>query len=180
MAALVSSLLVLARIDEGRYDNSRSVTDTVSVLHDLARHWRIEAGKSGLDFEADIPSGLPPLPLSLNDLRLVLDNLLGNAIKYTTEGSVHLTVQMQGSQLMIRVQDTGLGFSSPQRDQLFVRFYRASSARARFSGNGLGLSIVKAVLESYGGWINADSGGIDQGATFTVYLPVIAEAVPAV
>ena len=177
MAELVSSLLVLARIDEGRHERNSKLTDTVSALHDIARHWRIEATEARLAFEAAIAPDLPELPLGANDLRLVLDNLLNNAIKYTHQGAVTLTATWQGQQVTIQVQDSGIGFPQEHGYHLFERFYRAESSHSRFSGNGLGLSIVKAVLELYDGTVEASSPGPDQGAIFTIHLPVVAAAI---
>jgi len=172
MAELVSSLLVLARIDEGRHQHNGSITDTASMLHDIARHWRIESTKQGLEFFADISPMLPDLPLTANDLRLVLDNLLSNAIKYTTEGKVCFAVEQSAGQVVMRVRDTGIGFAPEQATQLFTRFYRSEQVRADFEGNGLGLSIVQSILQQYGVSITADSEGIGEGATFTVAVPI--------
>lgn len=172
MAELVSSLLILARIDEGRHTRSGKIMDTVSALHDIARHWRIEATQAGLGFEMDIQPDLPDLPLSANDLRLVLDNLLGNAVKYTPEGKIAFSAASQNSHVTIQIQDTGIGFTPDQASRLFERFYRGETIHTYLPGHGLGLSIVQAVLAQYGGRIEAHSAGTNQGAAFTVTLPV--------
>lgn len=172
MAGLVSALLVLARIDEGRHQRHTSITDTAAILQDIARHWRIESTKQGLGFTVDIPTALPDLPLAPNDLRLVLDNLLGNALKYTATGEISLAVEQNPEQVNISVRDTGMGFSAEQQQKLFMRFYRAEQARSNFEGNGLGLSITQAVLEQYNASIIAKSEGIGKGATFTVSVPI--------
>ncbi len=179
MAELVSSLLVLARIDEGRHKRNGSLGDTASALRDIARHWRIEATNAALEFETKIPADLPDLPLMPNDLRLMLDNLLGNAVKYTPVGKILFTVEHDGGQIIMRVCDSGIGFNLAQTDQLFTRFYRSEDARANYEGNGLGLSIVQAILEQYGGSISAQSPGINQGAVFVMSLPLSAEGAPA-
>ncbi|MBE2267472.1 MAG: HAMP domain-containing protein [Anaerolinea sp.] len=171
MAELVSSLLVLARIDEGRHTQNGVVTDTVSILHDIVRHWRIEAEAKRLEFTAQIASDLPELPLSPNDLRVIVDNLLSNAIKYTEQGHIQMTVSHTPQMVTIQVNDTGIGYSEEQRTHLFERFYRSETARGRFSGNGLGLSIVKAILDHYDGQVEASSPGAGRGSEFTVRLP---------
>ncbi len=171
MAELVTSLLMLARIDEGRHVQKGIVTDTVSTLHDIIRHWRIEAEGKGLQFKTQIDPELPDLPMSANDLRLVLDNLLSNAIKYTAQGSVYLTVSHQHEAVLFEIRDTGIGFASEQGGRLFDRFYRSDAVRGTFAGNGLGLSIVKALLQRYGGKIQAASAGLGQGSTFKISLP---------
>lgn len=172
MAQLVSSLLTLARIDEGHAQNSAVVSDTVAALHDMLRHWRMEAEKRGLTFAAAVDDTLPELPMSQNDLRLVLDNLLANAVKYTTEGGIRVEATYSQGNLTLVVQDTGLGFTSEQSKHLFERFYRSEQARGKAGGSGLGLSVVKAVLQRHGGTIRAESSGLNQGAVFTVCLPL--------
>ena len=172
MAELVSSLLVLARIDEGRHKQNGIVTDTASMLQDIARHWRIESTKQDLNFIADIPSNLPNLPLSPNDLRLALDNLLSNAIKYTDTGKVWFVAEHTPQEVVIRVIDTGIGFESQQASNLFTRFYRSEQVRSNFEGNGLGLSIVQSILQHYSATITAKSEGMGNGATFIVSIPI--------
>ena len=176
MAELVSSLLVLARIDEGRHQPDRGDADTTSTLYDIARHWRIAAAKVGLRCDPRIPENLPNLPLPANDLRLVLDNLLGNAVKYTATGEIGFTVEQTPGQVIMHVCDTGIGFEPGQAAQLFTRFYRTEHARHDFEGNGLGLSIVQAILQQYGASITAESDGIGKGAAFVVRIPLIADA----
>lgn len=170
MAELVSSLLMLARIDEGRHQPNGTVTDTVATLHDIMRHWRIEAETKGLRFTAQIDPDLPDLPMSPNDLRVVLDNLLSNAIKYTTRGEVRLSVSHRKDAFTLEVSDTGVGFLPEQGTHLFDRFYRSEQVRGQYAGNGLGLSIVQSILNHYGGRIEAHSAGIGQGAVFTLRL----------
>ncbi|MEO0562655.1 MAG: HAMP domain-containing sensor histidine kinase [Chloroflexota bacterium] len=172
MAALVTSLLTLARIDEGQTQAAPPPDDTSAAFSDIARHWRIAASRAGLDFERDIPMDLPTVSISANSLRLVLDNLLGNAVKYTERGSVRMAVENIGEAVLVRIQDTGVGFTEEQAEHLFTRFYRTSEVRTQFDGSGLGLSIVDAILERYGGEISATSSGPGRGATFTVRVPV--------
>lgn len=173
MAELVSSLLVLARIDEGRHTPNGTVTDTVSSLHDIVRQWRIEAEAKRLEFSAQIDPNLPELPLSPNDLRVIVDNLLSNAIKYTEQGHIRVLISSTAEAIHIQVNDTGIGFSEAQRAHLFERFYRSEDVRGQYSGNGLGLSIVEAILEYCGGAITAVSPGSGQGATFTAIIPLV-------
>lgn len=172
MAKLVSGLLTLARLDEGRHPTPSQSTsmDTVSLLHDVARHWRIEAGQKGVILTTTFPDQLPTLPISHDDLRVVLDNLLENAVKYTQSGTIHLVIENLPKLIQIQVCDSGIGFSETQRDQLFTRFYRTEQARTHAQGTGLGLSIVNTILENAHGSIEATSKGEGMGATFTVKL----------
>ena len=174
MAELVSSLLVLARIDEGRHPDDDETTDVGALLSDSARHWRIAAQRAGLVFDAIIPPDLPPLAMPAAELRLLIDNLLSNAIKYTPVGKVGFRAALRPHQVIIEVADTGVGFSSDEASLLFDRFYRSDTTRHGFSGHGLGLSIVRAVLDYYGATIEAQSLGTGKGAKFTLYLPTVA------
>lgn len=171
MAELVDSLLVLARMDEGRHPHDSEQTDLGALLNDSARQWRIAAQRAGLTFDATIPTDLPPIAIPNAELRLIVDNLLNNAIKYTPEGSVRLSASRSGENVTIEVSDTGVGFAPDEVNLLFDRFYRSDTTRHRFPGHGLGLSIVQAVLDFYGAKINVRSEGVGRGSTFVVSLP---------
>jgi two-component system sensor histidine kinase BaeS len=177
MAQLVTSLLTLARIDEGRYTPEGEEYDSAALVHDIARHWRIEAQKSALAFNAEIASDLPDTDLPANDLRVVLDNLLSNALKYTHQGAVTLRAWGEKGAVKFCVSDTGLGFPLEESGELFTRFYRSAEVRAQhIPGTGLGLAIVRAILDHHRGSIAASSKGKGQGATFIVTLPAKATA----
>ncbi len=171
MAKLVSGLLTLARLDEGKHPTPvLDAGDSLSVLHDVARHWRIEAGHKGVKLTTQFPDHLPAIPMSNDDLRVVLDNLLENAVKYTDNGTIHLSIENLPHIVQIQVRDSGIGFTETQRDQLFTRFYRTEKARTHAQGTGLGLSIVNTILENAQATIEATSNGEGMGATFTVKL----------
>ena len=173
MAELVTSLLTLARIDEGRHTTDTDQTyDGTSLLHDIARNWRIQSQRQNLTFTAEIPASLPDAAIPANDLRIVLDNILSNALKHTTEGEITLRAWADGAVVNFSVTDTGWGFDPQEQEQLFTRFYRSPEARARhIPGTGLGLAIVRAILQQHHGRIEAQSRGIGQGATFIITLP---------
>jgi CheY-like chemotaxis protein len=107
-------------------------------------------------------------------MQQVVWNLLSNAVKFTPKGGrVDVTLSRERSSLQIQVSDNGQGISAELLPRIFDRFRQAdSSTRRRFSGLGLGLSIVRYIVEAHGGTVEATSPGVDQGATFTVRLPV--------
>lgn len=173
MASLVSSLLILARIDESRHPLNVEPYDSTALLHDVTRHWRIEAQRAKLGFETDIPANLPDIPVAANDLRMVLDNLFSNAIKYTLEGKIAFAAWHSGGQVVLQVTDTGRGYSTEEGQQIFTRFFRTADVRAdEISGTGLGLAIVQSIVALYDGRVEAHSAGIGQGSQFTVTLPL--------
>jgi signal transduction histidine kinase len=174
MSNLVTALLTLARLDEGKHLMKQESFDTAAFLHDTARAWRIRLAQTGIIFESDIPDVLPDIALSAADLRIILDNLLTNAVKYTPScGHVRLRAYAEAQGLRLEVSDTGEGFTPDVIPHLFERFYRANLDRNKaIPGNGLGLAIVDALIKQNGGTIQASSGGIGKGAIFTVTLPL--------
>jgi two-component system NtrC family sensor kinase len=101
----------------------------------------------------------------------MLDNLLGNAIKYTpAEGNVNVSMAMEVDQIVIKIQDTGVGIPPEEQGRVFEKFYRASNAAKGAEGSGLGLAIVKSIVESHQGrvWVESIVGA---GSTFVVLLP---------
>lgn len=175
MSDLVTALLTLARLDEGKHPSKLEPFDTAAFLHDTARSWRIRSAHTGIIVESDIPDTLPDVALSAADLRIVLDNLLMNAAKYTPSGGhIYLNARPEPKGLFIEVRDTGEGFLPESIPHLFERFYRANLDRNKaIPGNGLGLAIVEALLKQNGGTISASSAGIGKGATFTIHIPSV-------
>jgi signal transduction histidine kinase len=107
-------------------------------------------------------------------LTMALANLLNNAIRFTPEGGlIQLALEHHGREAWIAVRDDGIGVSEDQRETIFDLFYQVEDhLTRRHDGLGLGLAIVKAIAESHGGRVWVDSEGIDQGATFTIAIPL--------
>jgi signal transduction histidine kinase len=132
---------------------------------------RAEAQGIALDWQA--PGGVE-VPVAVDDLSLIVDHLLDNALKYTPEGgtiAVAVAPDRAADVVRLRVSDTGLGFDAEEADRLFERFYRTDDAEQWEEGGGLGLAIVKAVAERYGGTVTARSAGPQSGSTFVVRVP---------
>jgi two-component system sensor histidine kinase VicK len=105
---------------------------------------------------------------------LALHNLVGNALKYTPHGGkVAVNVNTTGKNLIVEVQDSGIGISPEDAEKIFERFYRARDPRVgKITGTGLGLTIAREVVRLHGGDITVDSQ-INQGSTFTMTIPVV-------
>ena len=103
----------------------------------------------------------------------MLDNLVGNALRYTPAGGhVELGMGLAGKDVVISVRDDGPGLTPDQAARVFERFYRADPSRSRDAGgSGLGLAITRSLVEAMGGSVNVTSEGPGRGATFTVRLP---------
>jgi signal transduction histidine kinase len=110
-----------------------------------------------------------------------IDNLLSNAIKFTPRGgNVTVAVSCDGTDIVVRLTDTGMGIPANELDQLFSRFFRASTAtRAAVPGVGLGLTITKAIIDAHGGSLDVESE-VGVGTSFIVRLPKLPAAVEAV
>jgi signal transduction histidine kinase len=153
--------------------------DRVAV-DELARaaveDFRIAADRSKLTLSLEIPSTVPQVFGQTAYLRRVLDNLIGNAVKFTTEGqSVTVRVGHEDSRVFLQVSDTGKGVPPEEQERIFERFYQVDGGiRRRYGGVGLGLALVKQVVESLGGEVTLQSE-VGRGSTFTVWLPVAEE-----
>jgi signal transduction histidine kinase len=106
-------------------------------------------------------------------MRQVLDNLLGNAVKYTRKlGTIRVSTRKEGDQIILTVTDTGIGIPSADLANIFERFYRASNVNSEIAGTGLGLSIVRSIVEAHQGriWVDSKEGS---GTTFTLLFPLV-------
>jgi len=144
---------------------------------EVVKDFQVAARQSKIGLQAEISSRLPPIRGSRAYIRRVLDNLIGNALKFTPAGgavTVHLEHQKNGH-VVLEVNDTGIGIPADQLDQIFTRFYQIDgSSKRRYGGVGLGLSLVKQAVEAYGGEVTVDSEP-GQGSSFTVSLPIFEE-----
>ncbi|MGZ4352576.1 MAG: ATP-binding protein [Gaiellaceae bacterium] len=168
----VGDLLFMARLDEAGLTLAREpvslselVGECVEAHAALARNRGIE-----LDFDA---GEVPALSGDRERLAQVTTNLLSNALKFTPQGgSVAVRTFAEGGSAVLEVEDTGIGIPEDERDRLFQRFFRSSSAtRQAVQGTGLGLAISKAIVEAHGGSIAAEPAA-EKGTRFRVELPL--------
>jgi signal transduction histidine kinase len=164
----------LGRIEAG-LDSQKEMV----VLEDIIRYALENANDQIRDKHLDVATELPEeIPLLRGNpirLRQLLDNVVGNAIKYTSEGEkVRLEVEVQHSQVILRVKDTGPGIPPTDQPHIFEKFYRASNVPKGVGGSGLGLAIVKSIVDNHRGriWVESVLG---QGSTFTVVFPVASQ-----
>jgi signal transduction histidine kinase len=171
LSEMLDELMTLSQI-EGRGDRPETARVEVgAVVRSRVDRVRARADDQGVSLDCRVPPEAEA-QVESEDLALVVDHLLDNALKYTPEdGSVQVTVRRNGEAVVLRVSDTGIGFSPDAADRLFDRFYRGAEAANGTTGGGLGLSIVRALVRSYGGTIAARSDGPGTGSTFTVRLP---------
>lgn len=174
MQRLVLDFEELSRAEAGQI----SVEAAPMVIGDLIRttmeQLRPQFEDKGVGLEVQIPADLPCVRADSHRSAQVLMNLLGNALHYTPAGgSVTVRVWRQRGEVLVSIQDTGIGIASDQLPHIFERFYRVDKSRARTGGgSGIGLTIARHLVLAQGGRIWASSSGLDQGATFTFTLPL--------
>jgi PAS domain S-box-containing protein len=169
---LVSDLLDLSRIESGRAELDLQVVVLPQIVEQVVDTLRYEFEVRDLALTIDVPPDLPELFGDPVRITQILTNLLSNAYKYTSAGSVTLRVrQIQGA-LQVDVADTGLGISGSDQEKLFTRFFRARDTMVRQqAGTGLGLNITQSLIELHGGdiWVESEPG---KGSTFSFTLPL--------
>jgi PAS domain S-box-containing protein len=177
-ARLIDDVLDVSRIVTGKLRIELKLFDIINVLGEAIEVVRPAADAKRIEIDVDVDSELAPLFADPDRIRQVIWNLLSNAVKFShPEGQISVRVREAQSALELSVQDTGIGIASEFLPFVFERFRQAeSSTNRRFGGLGLGLSIVRHIVELHGGRVAAKSEGLGRGATFLVSLPVRAVA----
>ncbi len=171
LSSLLDELMTLSRIEAREGRPTPSSIDVCTRIRDRVRRVepRADAKEISIEWTGATAAEAPVDP---EDLDLIADHLLDNALKYTPEGgTIQVHVGQEDGAVVVRVSDSGMGFDPNQSERLFDRFYRSNDAEQSADGGGLGLSIVKAVVEQYGGTVRAERRGSGQGSTFEVRFP---------
>ncbi|MBE9008870.1 response regulator [Pseudanabaenaceae cyanobacterium LEGE 13415] len=169
---LIEDLLDVSRILRGKLSLTMAPVDLESIVKSALDTVRLAAEAKSIQLQTNLSSTQSVLGDAAR-LQQVVWNLLSNAIKFTPEeGTVTVHLMQVETQVQIRVSDTGQGISADFLPHVFEYFRQEDSASTRkFGGLGLGLAIVRQLVELHGGTVQAESLGEDQGATFTVQLP---------
>ena len=182
---LIDDILDFSKIEAGRVVLEQVTCDVGAIARDVVSMLGVQARAKGLDLHVDVAPGVPaPVESDPGRVRQVLFNLIGNAVKFTPTGSVHVGVScgaIEGTRATLRVDvtDTGIGIPPETQQALFEKFTQAdASTTRRFGGTGLGLAISKGLVESLGGAIGVSSAA-GQGAHFWFTFPATVMAVPA-
>ena len=174
---LVDDLLDVSRISRGKIQVRRERIELVSAVnHALeAARWLCNS----MNHEVNVTLPTQPIYLNADPIRLtqVVGNLLNNAYKFTGKGGhVWLTIEQEGGQGVIRVRDSGIGIAADQLPRIFDMFVQVDTSLERsVSGLGIGLTLVKNLVEMHEGTVEVHSAGVGQGSEFVVRLPVMVE-----
>ncbi len=171
LTQMVEELLELSRIESGQAPLRLVPTQVAEVMIPPVDRLRPQAERAGLELTTLLPPQTPPILADADRARLVLTNLVHNAIKFTPPGGrITVSAQPAGEDVVFAVQDTGVGIPAEDLPRIFERFYKADRARSG-GGTGLGLAIAKHIVQGHGGrlWAESVEG---QGSTFSFTLPV--------
>jgi signal transduction histidine kinase/ActR/RegA family two-component response regulator len=171
---LITELLDVSRIVTGKLALTLARTTLWDVVHAAAEVVRPAAESKGVRLLVDVDPDLPALLADSARLQQVVWNLLINAVRFTPHGGkVTIDAEREDSKVYLRVRDTGSGIAAEHLPHVFERFRQVDSSITRSHGGlGLGLAIVRHIVEGHGGAVEADSDGIGRGATFTIMLPI--------
>lgn len=173
MKSLVQEMLDLSRAHEIDVYYRNETTNIVEIVTQLVSNFRMLYPDFSILIDNDADDEIY-VNMYRNHLEQVLVNILDNAIKYSADRKeVHVSLALHNNQVNVAIQDFGSGMSQDDLKKIFNRFYRVDRARSREKGGtGLGLPIVKELVESYGGHVSVDSIE-NHGSIFRVYLPII-------
>ncbi|MBY0277107.1 PAS domain S-box protein [Candidatus Binatia bacterium] len=168
---LIAAVLDLSAMEAGRMTLQAGAVRLAELCAEIEREGRKAWTESGLTVAWDVPVDLPALESDAAKIKIVLRNLVSNAVKFTAQGSVTTRARVLGDGVEISVSDTGIGIPAAQRDAIFAPFFQVDGSESRrYEGSGLGLHIVKRLLDLLDGRVTVESE-VGRGSTFRVWLP---------
>ncbi|MCA1899112.1 MAG: GAF domain-containing protein [Chloroflexi bacterium] len=169
--SLASSFLDLARLESGRVQFRKTRFSVADLLYECKDAIASKALEGNIQIRVEPPEGMPLLDADRDKIKQVLLNLLSNAVKYNRpNGTVMMRAELTEKEMVLIVQDTGLGIPDEALPHLFEKFFRVREHEGRASGTGLGLSICKQIVNGHGGRIEVKSK-IGVGTVFSIFLP---------
>ncbi|MFC0028328.1 SpoIIE family protein phosphatase [Micromonospora chaiyaphumensis] len=168
---LVNTVLDFSRLESGRLAARYQPTDLADYTSRLASTFRSATERAGLRLVVDCPPLPSPVYVDRDMWEKIVLNLVSNAVKFTFDGEIRVQVRADAGAAVLEVADTGVGIAPEELPQVFERFHRVAGARARtHEGTGIGLALVRELVEMHGGTVEARSV-VDGGTTFRVTVP---------
>jgi signal transduction histidine kinase len=175
MLALINDMLSISRMEQGRMEIKIEKLALMENISDTLEDFDVKCKEKNVECKIDIPSDIPYVFADNGKLNEIIINLMGNALKFTNQGSITLSAEtIPNDMIKISVQDTGKGIQQEDMKRLFHKFGRLNYSYqtvAESGGTGLGLYIVKLYVEHMGGEVGVSSKGENQGTTFWFTLP---------
>lgn len=169
---IVNNLLDVSEIEDGRFSYKFVQGSIIELIDQAIENAHDDAERKSIDVTFTHPDAVPDISYDRQKMKMVFQNLLDNAVKYSNSGTIAVTLHHENNYIYIGVADSGIGMSEETKSRLFTKFYRGKEAAVQDpTGSGLGLYIVRNILQRHGGSISVDST-LDQGTTFTLTLPI--------
>lgn len=179
LLGIINDLLDISKIEAGKLSVVMQPLDLQQILLEVINIQSVNVQQKGLKLQTDLGTAPIPVKADAAKLKQVLINIIGNATKFTDEGSITIVTTKKTlidgtSQVTVSITDTGLGIELSQQHKLFRPFVMVNASTThKFEGTGLGLAISRNLIELMGGTITLESAGINQGTTVKISLPII-------
>ena len=173
---MIDNILDFSKIEAGRKAYVFAAGDMAEVIEHVLSSYRYQIINSGFDVQTNIQPDLPPVLIDRDAMEQAISNLLDNAIKYSGDvKQLSIATERRGSDLSIEIADRGIGIPRAEQAKVFEKFYRVGNGLVHdVKGSGLGLSLVKHIVEAHNGTISVESE-VGKGSRFTILLPLIGE-----
>jgi len=173
MIFTIDNMLNVGRIESGQTIVNKQFVDLRSLIDDVLYYTVARAQQKNIKIDLEIDKSLSQICIDVEKIRQVFQNLLDNAVKYTMEGGViSLSLRQGDGHIMVSIADSGIGIPADQQNKVFQKFFRSSNVvESRASGTGIGLFVVKSLVEQNGGEVSFQSKE-GRGTTFYVKLPL--------
>lgn len=170
LSILINDLFEMSKLQAGQFNIHRESTDINTVINRATDNLSPIAEGKGIEIIQRLNDRLPNIQVDAQRMEQVIFNLIENAIKYTSEGSITIESKLKGEFIILEISDTGMGISQKDLPRIWERFYRVDQSRTRKTGGtGLGLYVVKQIIEAHQGLIEVISKE-NEGTVFTIYL----------
>jgi PAS domain S-box-containing protein len=171
LSTLINRLLNLSRLEIGKVKLKKEKIDLVAVIREVIASFGTQARLKELTLIGELPKNLPPIYADPENIKEVLAQLLDNSIKYTEkEGTIRVSVRDQDRNILVSVADTGVGIPGDMLPHIFDMFYKVERPAEQAEGIGMGMALVKYIVEAHGGRIKAESE-VGKGSEFIITLP---------
>lgn len=167
---LINDLFEMSKLRTGKFELSLAMANIIPILSKVVINLTPAATKKGIGVIMELDKEIPNIYLDVHRMEQVLYNLIENAIKYTDRGEITVKSYEKNEMIVIEIRDTGIGIPKQDISKVWERFYRVDKSRTRKTGgSGLGLFVVKQIVEAHGGEITVNSIE-NQGSTFRIYF----------
>jgi signal transduction histidine kinase len=177
---LIADLRLLSLAEAGQLKIEKSLVDVNQMLQHAVDGFRLQSEEQKVQIVVDVEDQIPLIRIDADRMNMVLRNLISNALRYTPEnGKIHLQACKKDASVIVEIIDSGTGIAQTDLPFVFDRFYRVDKSRSRASGGtGIGLAVVKQLIEAHGGKVSVTSpvdqytDGTGYGSLFAIQLPI--------